>query len=254
MQDFRGLDRQQWHQRYLDQAGWTAHIRKYIFTKITPPYDARILEVGAGTGAVLQALHKDGYRNLTGIDLDFPSLKYTGTKPSSNLLLGDGHRLPFTRAVFNVSLCHYLLMWTASPAQILSEMCRVTQPGGWVLALAEPDHQARIDYPEPLAVLGQHQTQSLKEQGADICLGRKLKALFIETGLQDVETGILAAQWGQSEPTQTNETEWIMIQADLQDRLSPSELADLQNWDQVALQSGKRVLFIPTFYAIGKVP
>ena len=184
MQDFRDLDRQQWHQRYVAQAGWTAHIRKYIFNKIKPAEDVHILEVGSGTGAVIGALLNQGYANITGLDLDFPSLDYTkAIQPTFHLVLGDGHRLPFPKAWFGITFCHYLLMWTAHPSTILSEMCRVTQPGGWVLALAESDHRARIDYPDQLAVLGHHQTQSLEAQGADVSLGRKLRSLFIDTGL-----------------------------------------------------------------------
>jgi SAM-dependent methyltransferase len=255
VQDFRGLNRQQWHQRYVDQAGWTAQIRKYIFNKIKPSFDVRILEVGSGTGAVMGALHNHSYCDITGVDLDFPSLAFSKAKQLFfNQVMGDGHHLPFKKALFGVTLCHYLLMWTAHPAQILSEMRRVTQPGGWVLALAEPDHQSRIDYPPALDILGKHQTQSLKEQGADVCLGRKLRSLFIETGLMEVETGILAAQWHQNDHSTADETEWIMIQADLKDRISQSELADLKHRDQEARKTSQRVLFIPTFYAFGKVP
>lgn len=254
MQDFRGLDRGQWHQRYRAQSGWTEHVRKYLFEKIKPHADVRVLEVGSGTGVIMAAVHQEGYRRITGIDLDYPSIAYSKSQvPSCQHVQGDGHQLPFRTDTFEITVCHYLLIWTAHPAQILSEMRRVTRPGGWVLALAEPDHTARIDYPDPLAVLGQHQTRSLEEQGADTRLGRKLCALFTQTGLQDVETGILAAQWREVDQP-TDKTEWAMIQADLKDRFSQSELAQFRQQNKQAREAGTRVLFIPTFYALGKVP
>lgn len=255
MQDFRGLDRQQWHKRYVDQAGWTEYIRKYIFNKINPRPNTRILEVGSGTGAVIKALQDEGYHNITGLDLDYPSLAFArANQPSFTQILGDGHHLPFDKAAFYLTYCHYLLIWASQPALILSEMRRVTQAGGWVLALAEPDHQARIDYPAELEVLGKHQTQALRDQGVDSCLGRKIRSLFMQTGLLEVETGILSAQWQQSDQSTDVKTEWSMIRADLEDILNPNELANYQQQDRQARAKGERVLFIPTFYALGKVP
>jgi len=255
MQDFQNLERQLWHQRYLAQAGWTKHIRTHILNKIKPQPGVHILEVGSGTGAILYALRQDGYHNLTGVDLDYPSVAFSKSiSHHHKLLVGDGHQLPFQKASFKITLCHYLLMWTEHPVQILAEMHRVTQPGGWVLALAEPDHQARIDYPEVLESHGKHQTQALQKQGADTTMGRKLRVLFMQTGLREVETGILGAQWQQEDAEKEDSTEWAMIRADLENQLTSSELGKFEQQDQLARTAGERVLFIPNFYAFGKVP
>lgn len=255
MQDFRGLDRQQWHQRYLAQAGWTQHIRQHIFKTIKADPGEPILEIGSGTGAVLASLLTQGHNHLTGIDIDRPSLSFAqSTYHAFKLVQGDGHHLPFYQDHFFVTLCHYLLMWTENPARILREMLRVTRPGGWVLALAEPDHDGRLDYPPPLDQLGKQQTQALIDQGVDVSIGRKLRSLFHQTGLRDVEVGILAAQWMQIDELAMDETEWLMIRADLAGRMTPAELAEHQRIDQQAREEGKRILFIPTFYALGRVP
>lgn len=254
MQDFGHLDRHQWHQRYLAQADWTQHIRQHILKTIKPHSKTQILEVGSGTGAILESLRSEGYRNLTGVDIDLPSLSFSkSTQFTFKLLQADGHHLPFSQDCFEISLCHYLLMWTKSPALILREMNRVTKPGGWVLALAEPDHQRRIDYPPPLEALGHYQTQALKEQGVDISMGRKLRSLFHETGLQDVEAGLLGAEWHQKQDPSGDETEWVMLRADLESRLTIDALRDFQKADRQARQERKRILFIPTFYALGRV-
>lgn len=252
MQDFRGLSRQVWHQRYTAQAHWTQHIRQYIFKKTSPNARESILEVGAGTGAVLSALSHEGVFHYSGVDLDHPSLMFAmSLNPTFDLTQADGHQLPFAADSFGLSFCHYLLMWVKSPLQILREMTRVTRPGGWVIALAEPDHQARIDYPPPLDALGTRQTLALQDQGVDVYIGRKLRSLFHQTGMADVEVGILAAQW--DDPPAGEATEWLMIQADLEGQLTPAELSDFKSVDQQAHQTGQRILFIPTFYALGKV-
>lgn len=254
MQEFASLDRQQWHARYLIQAGWTDFIRQYILRKIHPHYAARLLEVGCGTGAILGSLPNQGFSNLTGVDIDAPSLSFA--KSSSHLfklVQADGHHLPFHRDSFDLSLCHFLLLWVQNPAQILREMTRVTKPGGWVIALAEPDHQARIDYPPPLDELGGHQTRSLNNQGVDVRMGRKLRALFHEVGLRDIEGGLLGAEWQGENALPGDDTEWIMLRSDLKGHLTSSELAAFQRADQDARESGRRVVFIPTFYALGRV-
>lgn len=230
-------------------------MRQHIFNKIDPPPNTRILEVGSGTGAILEWLLEIGYKNLTGVDIDTPSLAYSKSIfHPPRLVQADGYQLPFEQAAFGLSLCHYLLLWTDNPQAILQEMTRVTETGGWVLALAEPDHQARVDYPPPLDALGTHQTQALTEQGIDVVMGRKLRSLFNYAGLKCVEVGILGAEWHSENQPPMDDTEWMMLMADLENRLTPQALAEFQEADQQARAEGQRILFIPTFYAIGRVP
>jgi ubiquinone/menaquinone biosynthesis C-methylase UbiE len=255
VQDFRNLDRQEWHRRYLEQVGWTEHLRQYILDKISLDPDDSILEVGSGTGAMLQSLLDEGYHNTVGIDLDFSSVIFSKNQQQNDFqIIGDGHHLPFVSGKFAVSLCHFLLMWTPHPEQVLNEMQRVTRSGGWVLALAEPDYQARIDFPPPLDLLGAFQTESLHAHGIDPCIGRKLRSLFSQTGLIEIETGILGAEWHHTEQMAIDPTEWTMLRADLEGYLSPNELTRFLQLDKQARKMGTRVLFIPTFYAFGQVP
>jgi len=75
-------------------------------------------------------------------------------------------------------------------------MRRVVKPGGWVVALAEPDYGGRIDYPDQLSALGWKQASALSAQGADTNAGRKLAGWLAETGLKGIQTGLLGGQWG----------------------------------------------------------
>jgi ubiquinone/menaquinone biosynthesis C-methylase UbiE len=249
------LSLEQWHLRFTQQAGWTEEIRRYLLSRTKPHHDDRVLEVGSGTGAILEPLAKTGYQSLIGIDIDHPSLAFSKTlEPSFSLAQADGYQLPFADEAVALSLCHFLLLWVQHPGRILAEMRRVTRAGGCVIALAEPDHQARIDHPPPLDQLGKQQTRSLASQGADITMGRQLRMLFYETGLRNVETGILCAQWQPEHASPVDETEWMTIRADLSGHLSPKEIANFYQIEQQSRKDGNRVLFIPTFYAIGTVP
>lgn len=252
MQDFRNHSRQKWHQHYQNQAEWTQHIRQFIFNTIQISSEACILEIGSGTGVLLELISKQGNFRLFGVDLDYPSLSYCQSLYNGFLLTqASGEHLPFPPSCFDLSFCHYLLMWNNHPEDILCEMIRATRPEGWVLALAEPDYQARIDYPPPLDNLGSLQNQSLQAQGADITIGRKLRSLFHQVGLQNITVGVLAAQWDQL--NKINETEWMMTRGDLEGHLPENVLIHYFQEDQAAQLTGERILYIPTFYGMGQV-
>ena len=156
-------------------------------------------------------------------------------------------------ASFDIALCHFLLLWVADPRQVIAEMRRVVRPGGYVLALAEPDYGGRIDYPPEFAALGRLQAEALRRQGADPDLGRKLSALFHEAGLKLVETGVLGGQWSGMPNPQDNELEWQVLEADLGDSIDKTQFNRLRALDAAAWQRGARLLFVPTFYAWGVV-
>jgi len=250
-----GLSLADWHDRYLQQARWTSEIRQHLFNRTGASSEDEILEVGSGTGAILEKIASEGYPHLTGIDIDGKALSFTKRNNQHlELVQGDGHHLPFSNETFNISLCHYLLLWVRKPEQILAEMRRVTRSGGCLMALAEPDHQARIDYPPPLDELGRLQTHALQKQGADTAMGRKIQALFAQEGLINIETGILGGQWTVEERNKRDASEWMTLRSDLSQRLSEETLSEYKRADQQARKEGYRILFIPTFYTFGLVP
>jgi len=244
-----------WHRRYTQQAKWSQEIRRYLLGKITLGEGDKILEVGSGTGAVLSLLSGETHARCYGIDIDFASLAFSvNLGKHIDLAAGDAYALPFSDNNFDLTCCHYLLLWIKHPLAVIAEMARVTRPGGLVIALAEPDYLARIDHPEILSQLGKFQTQSLEDQGAETAMGRKLPGLFHDAGLKNITSGILGAQWDPTATGEIDETEWFMIQADTAGRLSPEALEAYRKEEINARREENRVLFIPTFYAAGIVP
>jgi SAM-dependent methyltransferase len=245
----------EWRARYLRQALWTKELRDTIFRRAGLGRMRRVLDVGCGPGVLTQEIHRRSTAWVCGLDIQpaFFPLARQGD-PASAWAAGDALALPFRNASFDLTYCHFTLLWVRDPAQALAEMRRVTQPGGWVLALAEPDYGGRIDYPAQLAEIGRLQSRALIEQGADPLLGRRLGELFHQAGLSAVETGLLGGQWGQPPNPDDWESEWQVLQADLQDRISRDELLSLKGLDAAAWLRGERVLFVPTFYAWGRVP
>jgi SAM-dependent methyltransferase len=264
---------EQWHQRYVEQARWTAGLRKYLFERLELYSNARILEVGCGTGALFSEMNPlnttsiTGYENsppassansiyaqdptLHGLDLDWPSLRLcTQNAPAAHLAQGDAHRLPYASASFDAVFCHFLLLWVADPFQVVKEMKRVARPSAAILALAEPDYGGRIDYPEELVQLGRWQQLALEQQGADSLIGRKLGAVFGQAGLNDIQVGVLGAEW--RSPLPADSLEWQVLESDLAHMVDARHLQNLCQADEAARAKGERILFVPTFYAVGK--
>lgn len=244
-----------WHDRYIIQASWTKDLRNYCYQKTAFRKANQILEVGCGTGVIIKELSKSFNATIIGLDLKFKNLQkasdYAQYAAYSN---GDAHNLPFACSSFDITLCHFLLLWVQNPLITLKEMKRVTRSGGVILAFAEPDYGGRIDYPDEFTVIGNLQTDSLAKQGANPFMGRQLSSLFHSIGLESIEIGILGARWSGSTGKIDIESEWTTIRSDLSEKFNDDEYNQFRQRDWDAWQTGKRIVFVPTFYAYGCVP
>jgi SAM-dependent methyltransferase len=240
-----------WHARYQQQATWTASLREYLFKKVDLASARSVLEVGCGTGAILSKLN-----SLTpphGLDLSQTALAQARKNaPQALLVRGDAHHLPYPDGTFDLTCCHFLLLWLSDPLRALQEMRRVSQPGAHILALAEPDYSARVDAPPELARLGELQTEALRAQGADSALGGRLADLFAQAGIELRETGAMQpAQTGAFDRA-AREMEWAVLETDLAGTVPAAKIREYKNADLAAWQRGERVLYIPTYFAWGQ--
>jgi len=248
------LTRQEWHAWYSTQAGWTRQTRLWLYRQAGLGQARAILEVGCGTGVIAEELARLGPARVVGLDLDLEMLAFARRQGDGVAYVkGDAHALPFPDGAFDVVVCHYLLLWLADPVQGVREMTRVVRPGGCVLACAEPDYGGRVDHPPELAPLGRLQAEALRQQGAEPEMGRRLGEIFAAAGLR-ATVGTMAGRWDLSGPPDGSgfETEWAMREHDLAGLVSLEELHQLRSVDCQALTDGRRILFVPTFYALGR--
>ncbi len=196
-------------------------------------------------------LNSEGYKHLTGIDLNLDILMQAKLPHLSTC--ANGLHLPFQNASFDHCLCHFYLMWVSDPATAVREMARVTTPGGWVLALAEPDYGGRIDHPQALERLGEMQTKALRAQSADTRMGRRLLAIFKECGLDEVGAGIIAACWEPDADIDSFKNDWHVLKRDLAGVVPAGELEVLRSRAEASTSKGKGIWFVPIFYSYGRV-
>lgn len=251
-----------WDQRFKQQAIWTKRLRHYLYSRVGLWQLNHIIEVGCGTGAILADFTDEKNKYIYGLDISQNYIRFAQQQNSDLFLsIGDANHLPYKSGSFNLILCHFFLLWINDPILILQEMKRIATKDSSILVLAEPDYGGRIDYPDELKPLGQAQISSLISQGADPFIGRRLGSLFHSAGISLAEMGILGGQWRPESFIDTDDVEWKMLSYDLQflsngetsQQFGELKMTDLQNIHREALLDGKRVLFIPTFYAWGKI-
>lgn len=242
----------EWHQQFTRQAGWTRPTRTYLYRRANLLRAGRVLDVGSGTGAVTEELAGRTEGVVVGVDLDPDMVAYSRESGGrAEYRRADAHELPFQDAWFDVTVSHFVLMWCRDPALAAQEMVRVTRPGGAVLVCAEPDYGGRIDHPG--LPLRDWQLEALRAEGADPCLGRKLRGLFALPAVRQTEVGVIPGLWDLPTLRAEFDAEWALWERSLTALVPSEELARIKAADWMATESGERLAFMPVFYALVRV-
>jgi SAM-dependent methyltransferase len=239
---------EEWDRQFSRQADWTRPTRTHLYRRANLLRAGRVLDVGSGTGAVTEELAARTRGQVVGVDLDLAMVAYARQRGGrADYEPGDAHDLPFRDAWFDVTACHFLLLWCRDPAQVARELVRVTRPGGAVLVCAEPDYGGRIDYPD--LPLGRWQAEALRREGADPYLGRKLRGLFALPAVRSAEVGLIAGLWNAATLCAEFDAEWALWGRSLAGLVAADELARVKAADWAASEAGERLAFVPVFYA-----
>jgi SAM-dependent methyltransferase len=239
----------EWHQVFLRQADWTRPAREHLYRRAELVRARRVLDVGCGTGAITAEIASRTRGRVVGLDIEPSLLSVTPARPRLEFVLGDGHRLPFADGAFDLAATHFVLLWLTDPVAALREMARVTRQGGWVLACAEPDYGGRIDHPDlPIA---RWQMEALRREGADPRVGRRLRALFTEAGLQ-AEVSLISAPWDMAGLRESHDGEWDLLQRTTGGLVTAEERQAVRAADLAAVQAGTRFVFMPVFCALAQ--
>jgi SAM-dependent methyltransferase len=244
----------EWHNRYRDQANWTLEARKFILSEIDLPENPTQIEIGSGTGIILDQTESLTGSRCLGLDINWHNLKFNKTiHPTQKLIMADGYTIPLNSEYFDFVLCHYLVLWIKDPVILFNEMKRITKKGGWICCFAEPDYLGRIDFPIKHQRLGNEQNLGLLEQGIRLDTGRKLAYWMEKTGLSNIYWGIIGSHQSLRLSKEKKSKEWSITKNDLSFKYPPEKvLFEQQQYiDNNAEESA--ISFIPTFYAYAQI-
>lgn len=229
---------------YERQASFTKGIRQHVYRMISLAHCRRVIDIGSGAGSIAEEIAERVDGPVVALEKERDLLKRASSSDRATRICGDALKLPFQAACFDAAICHFLLVWLDLPSAALVEMKRVVKPGGWIVALAEPDYGGWIGYPEDLGI-GRMLSRSLIEEGADPKAGRKLRAIFKKAGLE-AEIGLSAGMWNIERLRSEFEEEWEWRFKIL--GRSPS-VQKAKEKEAKAIEEGERLLFMPIFYA-----
>lgn len=107
--------------------------QKLLARWVAPASDARLLDVGCGTGGNLQTLARQWTAH--GLDISPAALHFARRRPLSRLLQASGLALPYPANSFEAVTVFDVLYhrWITDDSRALAEMVRVLKPGGWLL-------------------------------------------------------------------------------------------------------------------------
>jgi 2-polyprenyl-3-methyl-5-hydroxy-6-metoxy-1,4-benzoquinol methylase len=124
-------------------AGLHPHVIDRVLQQV-PDREARILDLGCGSGSMLGRLARLGYRRLHGIDISLPAEPTVGVSFSEADL--DSPVLPFEAESLDLVLCVEVIEHMENPGHLLKEIARVLHPCGRLLITTPNVHsiEARL--------------------------------------------------------------------------------------------------------------
>ncbi|HJS49946.1 MAG TPA: MFS transporter [Gaiellaceae bacterium] len=129
--------------------------------------DARILDVGAGTGLLGVALARAGFSSLDGLDLSARMLAEARQKEIYGDLregtLGSG--LDYETGAYDAVIAAGVLTTGHAPAASLDELVRITRPGGHVIFTLRSDGGSPTGFDEKIGALESTGRWELVERG-----------------------------------------------------------------------------------------
>ncbi|MEM9092731.1 MAG: methyltransferase domain-containing protein [Cyanobacteria bacterium P01_F01_bin.53] len=131
---------------------------------------ARILDAGAGTGLVGEALHQAGYRHIEGLDLSTGMLEKAAQKQVYTALHQKvlGSPLGFSANLFDGIVSVGVLTYGHAPSHCLDELIHITKPGGYIIFPLIPAFYESSDFKPYMLALEAADKWSLISLGSSI--------------------------------------------------------------------------------------
>jgi ubiquinone/menaquinone biosynthesis C-methylase UbiE len=176
-------------------------IKARALTLLDPQPGQRLLDVGCGPG--LDTVELAAFVGMTGavVGLDHDAAMVRTARAAARRgraqrirhLVGDGLRLPLAEGAFDGCRCDRVLQHVADPAGLVSELVRVTRPGGTVVAIDTDWASLSIDCAD--TALERHITRQVADTFANGYAGRQLARRLRDAGLAITATEVWPIHW-----------------------------------------------------------
>ncbi len=163
---------------------------------LRPGAGSSVLDVGCGHGACapLLATRLGPTGRFVGLDaseamIAEASRRFDHSGLPAEFHVGDAQALPFENASFDAARSDRVFMFLTDPRKALSELVRVTKPGGRIVVTEGDIGTHTIDAPDVAttrAVLA-----ALTDRSPSGCIGRRLRAMFVDSGLTDIDLQLI---------------------------------------------------------------
>ncbi len=158
------------------------------------PRDARILDVGCGTGEITERIaHLLPGATALGVDIVEEHLAVARSRcaalgPRVRFERRDAFDLGLPDASFDLATCRHVLQAVPEPQRLLAEMARVTAPGGWLHLIVED--YGMIHFPprrlDPDDFWRDGPVAFGAATGTDLRVGRRAVTLLRDLGLREI--------------------------------------------------------------------
>jgi SAM-dependent methyltransferase len=121
----------------IESTHWWFVERRRLFAKLIRkcelPADARVVDIGTGTGANLRLLKQIGFTNVTGIDPSPDAARWCAEKGLGDVRSGDVRALPLPDQSVDLVIATDVVEHVDDDQAAVAEIYRVLRPGGIVL-------------------------------------------------------------------------------------------------------------------------
>jgi SAM-dependent methyltransferase len=190
--------------KYLRERWWGPEFAEFLTETVRPRPGTRILDVGCGTGTAEVSFGRlqISQVELFAMDLRFERVRQAvRTAAAHNIRVkaagADACHLPFRGDSFDSTFCVAVLQHVGEVAVAISELARVTKPGGHIVAV-EPDNAGRYWFGSldsgrrayEMGIAFFAAALAARRDGTDPSVGPKLTGLFAEAGLEPLSVNL----------------------------------------------------------------
>jgi ubiquinone/menaquinone biosynthesis C-methylase UbiE len=161
--------------------------------------DDTVLDLGCGHGAAFPRLaaRVGAGGRIVGLDasralIDEAQRRLGGGALPIELHVGDAHALPFGGSTFDAARADRVFLFVRDPQAAFDELVRVTRPGGRVVVNEGDFGTAAVDSSDVATTRALLAT--LAEEVPNGWIGRRLRAMFVDRGLEAIEVRLFTIQ------------------------------------------------------------